>query len=491
MPIANLDVMEKKREEILQKFNEAVQKGDEKAFSEAFGDMLQTVQENILEQYQEAVRQSDAAILAARGARQLTSAEHAYYQKIIEAMKSENPKQAIENLDVVMPETIIDSVFDDLRTEHPLLEKINFLSLPALTRIMMNTNGYQRALWGKLTATITEELTSGFKEVDVTQNKLTAFLPISKSMLDLGPTWLDSYVRQVLAEALANGMEYGIIMGTGKDMPIGMVRQVGDGVSVKGGEYPMKNAVKITRFDDVQLGAQAAILAINEKGQARAVRGLIMLVNPSDYFSKVLPAIQRPAPGGGYVSTLPFAIDVMQSAEVPVGKAVFGMGGLYFLGGGTGKSGKVEYSDHYRYLEDERVYTVKGYAHGFPKDNNAFLLFDITGLKPSYYRVEVVDGETAVVEDATLADLRVSNNALNEEFSPETTTYTVTTKDASNSVTAVASSASATMEIKHKDKVVSNGSRITWDEGANTVTIKVNDGSQEKAYTLTVTKASE
>lgn len=59
-------------------------------------------------------------------------------------------------------------------------------------------------------------------------------------MVDLGPEWLDNYVRQVLYEALANGLEYGIVTGNGNKEPIGMDRQVGDDVSVTGGVYPQK-----------------------------------------------------------------------------------------------------------------------------------------------------------------------------------------------------------------------------------------------------------
>ena len=156
-------------------------------------------------------------------------------------MKSTNPKQAVENLDVVMPYTVIDKVFEDLKTDHPLLSKIQFTSVTGLTRMMMNTNGYlESSIGGKLCADIIQELTSGFKEVDVTLSKLSAFLPVCKAMLDLGPEWLDNYVRQVLYEALANGLEDGIINGTGKDMPIGMTKQVGDSVTIKGGVYPDK-----------------------------------------------------------------------------------------------------------------------------------------------------------------------------------------------------------------------------------------------------------
>ena len=44
----------------------------------------------------------------ARGVRQLTTQERDYYQKVIAAMQSQDPKQALANVDVVMPETVIE-----------------------------------------------------------------------------------------------------------------------------------------------------------------------------------------------------------------------------------------------------------------------------------------------------------------------------------------------------------------------------------------------
>ena len=38
------------------------------------------------------------------------------------------------------------------------------------------------------------------------------------------------------------------------------------------------------------------------------------------------------------------------------------------------------------------MYLVKGYANGFPMDNNSFLYLDISGLKPLTYKVTVVEG---------------------------------------------------------------------------------------------------
>lgn len=485
----NLDAIQEKRRTILQKMSAAIQANDTEAYNAAFDELCQEIQDNVLDKAKQLVGETDSRILSDRGVRQLTSKEKEYYEKLIDAMRAEDPKQAVNNIDVVMPETVIDQVFEDLRANHPLLSKIDFRGLTGLTRIMMNLNGYQRAAWGKLCAAIVQELTSGFKEVDVTQDKLSAFLPVCKAMLDLGPRWLDSYVREVLSEALANGLEYGIINGTGKDMPIGMMKQVGDNVTVTGGEYPDKVPVKITKLDNIQLGKQAAILAIDENGKARVVRELILVVNPADYYAKVLPAIQYPAPGGGYVNALPFEMEIIPSAEVPTGRAVFGMANRYFLGGGVGNNGRILYSDDYHFLEDERVYLIKLYAAGFAKDNNSFIVFDISGLQPAYYKVETVESVTDV-ENASLADIKISNNALSPVFAPETLAYTVETTDASNAITAVPADATAAMEITYNDKVIANGSRITWATGSsNVVKIKVTDGSATKTYEITVTKA--
>ena len=63
-------------------------------------------------------------------------------------MKANDPKQALNGLDVVMPETVLDAVFDELQTAHPLLSHIQFVNTRGAIRMMMNTNGYQKAAWG-------------------------------------------------------------------------------------------------------------------------------------------------------------------------------------------------------------------------------------------------------------------------------------------------------------------------------------------------------
>ena len=269
-------------------------------------------------------------------------------------------------------------------------------------------------------------------------------------------------------------------------MPIGMARQVGDGVNVVSGEYPEKETIKMTALDMIQLGNVTSIMARNSKGQARTVDNLIMIVNPVDYWKRILPATRAMSPDGVYVSTLPIPLEIIQSAAVTEGTAVYGMAGKYFLGVGMSKNGKIEYSDEYRFLEDERVYLIKLYAHGFALDNNAFVILDITDLHP--VRFEVVSKQEEHVDNALLSDLRIGGLTLSPKFDSDTNTYTAKTTTATNTITAFPKSGTAAIEITAGSSKVTNGGKITWNTGANTVTVKVTDGEQTKTYTVTVTK---
>lgn len=383
------------RDTIRAAMQQALANNNAEEFARQFDQMLECIGQEVrteCENDMAALRQElDGRVLAGRGVRQLTQAETTYYQRVAEAMKAGDPKQALSNLDVVMPETVFDSVFDDLRTRHPLLSRINFVPTGAAVRMMLNTNGNQEAAWGPLCGEIVTELTSGFKEVETGLLKLTAFIPVCRAMLDLGPQWLDRYVREILYEALANGLESGIATGDGKDKPIGMNRQVGPDVSVVSGKYPEKDKIAVTEFTPAVVGGLVAQLAKSEKGNPRQVRDLILLVNPTDYYTKVMPATTLLAPDGTYRNdVMPYPMSVLQVASIPEGAAILGMGSRYFAAAGTATTGKIEYSDHYHFLEDERVYTIRAYANGLPMDNNSFLYLDISGLTPAVYPVQVV-----------------------------------------------------------------------------------------------------
>lgn len=494
----NLKEMYQKNQQLSdlrQRLHDAVQNNNAEALSEIFSDMCQTIGEINAQEYQDQInglRQSlDDSALYARGVRQLTTEEKEYYQKITDAMRTKNPKQALENVDVVFPQTIISRVMEDLTENHPLLNKLQFTPTGGAIRMMLNTDGRHKAAWGKLCDEIIHELTSGFKEVDVGLYKLSAFIPVCKAQLDLGPEWLDRYIRAILAEALANGLEEGVVMGNGKEQPIGMIRDVSDSASVVGGEYPEKAKVKVTDFEPSTMGKLISLLAVTPNGKDRTPDDLILLVNPQDYYQKVMPATTIRTPDGTYRNNvLPYPTTIIPVSALPRGQAVFGIGRLYFAAVGMNKGGRLEFDDSYRFLEDERVYLIKLYANGFPVDNNAFLNIDISGLHPLNYKVETVTSP-APSTDANLAALKIGNVSLKPTFASATASYTASTTAASNVVTATPANAGATVEVKVGSNVIENGKAATWSEGQNTVTIDVTaeDGSTKKSYTVTVTKS--
>jgi HK97 family phage major capsid protein len=408
------DVKELKREELAQAFNEALKSEDTAQVAQAFADMAENIQQEVLERAKDtaAVEQMDAAALAARGLRQITSEEKRYYEALITAMKSSDPKQALANLDVTMPKTIIEDVFDSLKAEHRLLSVIDFNNTTYVTEWILNKNGKQKAVWGEITAEIEKELSGDFEKLDMVMFSLTAFMPVAKSMLDLGATWLDSYVRQVLQDALYVGLEEGIVCGTGVKMPIGMMKDL-NASRTDGAPYPDKTAIKVTAFTPEVYGGLIGQMAVSRNNRPRAVGEVIMVVNPVDYWQKVMPATTIQRPDGTFANNvLPYPTDVIQSEEVPSGKAVMGIAKQYFCGIGTGKDGVIEYDDSYKFLQRERVYAGHLYGNGKPKDNNSFLVLDISTLQPAAYTV-YAQGTAAAAEPETVEKTEWTESELN------------------------------------------------------------------------------
>ena len=490
----NNDVQNHAKEQANELMMKAFQENDPEAYTRALEQLMEAVGQDVRQEYDEYMAsitdQQDNNILRARGVRQLTSNEKKFYQALNDASKMADPKMGLSN--IIMPETIINAVFDELQTRHPLLAKIDFTPTGGNIRMLLNTNGYQEALWGQLCAEIVKEAMSGFKEVDTGLFKLSAFIPVCKANLDLGYEWLDNFVRQVLYEMLANGLENGIVNGTGASQPIGMIRDVSEGAAVVAGVYPTKAKITVGDFSTTTIGNLLSMIAVDPNGKSREVRDLILLVNPADYFGKVMPATTLMAPDGSYRNDiLPYPMEIIQTAAVKPGEAVLGMGYKYFAASGmSSKDGRIEYSDQYQFLEDNRVYIIKLYANGFPMDNNAFLYLDISGLRPAVLKVEQVTAPTASA-DATLAGLKIGALALSPAFAAATTTYTAATTNATNVISAMPANAAAEVAITVNNVAIPNGTAATWKSGSNTVTVTVTaeDGTTTKTYTVTVTKS--
>ncbi|WRK55258.1 hypothetical protein SD457_10900 [Coprobacillaceae bacterium CR2/5/TPMF4] len=143
-----LAVLNQDKARIYNQMIEAMHNQDAEAFKNAFEENTQLIQKEVLEKAKELADIQDQKILAQRGIRQLTNEERRYYEKFIEAAKSQNFKQALTNPELVMPETVLDAVFDDLQTQHPLLSHISFTNTQGAIKFLLSENGFQKAVWG-------------------------------------------------------------------------------------------------------------------------------------------------------------------------------------------------------------------------------------------------------------------------------------------------------------------------------------------------------
>lgn len=91
---------------------------------------------------------------------------------------------------------------------------------------------------------------------------------------------------------------------------------------------------------------------------------------------------------------------------------------------------------------------------------------------------------------ARLSGLTIGALTLTPTFDPDTTEYTATTTNATNTVTATPGDDGATVTILNGETPIDNGTAATWTDGANVVTITVKNGTAQKVYTATVTKST-
>ena len=483
------DVIAEEKANAATNFAMALRGDDDEKTADAFSQLCNVIKEDTLMQAVALnANGNDEKILSTRGKFIPTTKEKSYFDRVFEAFTSPDPKQALSNVDAIMPETTIEYILGLVKTTHPLLNAIAFKSTNADIKLLVNKNGPQAAVWGALTSAITEELSAAFTEVDAKLAKLTAFIPVSKDLINLGPTWLANYIVEVLAESNALAIEIGIVDGTGKSQPVGMTRDVHEGVTVTGGEYPRKTPIKVESFSPMVYGAIAAQLASDTNGNIRAVNDLILVVNPIDYLTKIMPATTVLKTDGTYQNDiLPLPTKIIQSAAMLRNHAVIGIANRYFMAFGGSRSGKIESSDEYKFLEDNRIYTTRFYGFGMALDDNAFKYLDITDLQPANLRVEVTR-ETGIT-NCNLSALSIGSLIISPTFDENITEYTATTTNATNTVTATPAETDATVAIMVNNTTLANGAAANWNSGENNVDIYVICADSVKTYHVVVTKS--
>ena len=283
--------------------------------------------------------------------------------------------------EVLLPETTIDRIFEDLTTDHPLLNALGIRTTGIKTKIIQSeTTG--TAVWGKVFGEIKGQLDVLFSQEDLTQAKLTAFVVVPKDIESYGPVWVEAFVRTQIVETFNLALEQGFLCGSGPevDEPIGLIKNLSAGSNpgtgytdkTSTGTLTLANPTKIVN----ELSGVIKQLAVKENGKKVKVKGKVYVIaNPVDAI-EIETRCTVLTQDGKYVQAIPFDVKVQESEFLDYGELLFFVEGRYdaFIGGGLG----IKKFDQTLALEDCNLYVAKQFAFGKARDNKAALLYTLS-----------------------------------------------------------------------------------------------------------------
>lgn len=185
-----------KYQEALKKFTNSVHEGAaEEMQNQLYSDAMDTLGNELAETIAAQNKEELEAMFEARSTIEgLSAAETKFFNSIKEDVGTKD--------EILLPEETINEVFEDLKTEHPLLSIINFKNAGLrLKALIAATEGV--AVWGEIYGEIKGQLDAAFKEEGFKQNKLTAFVVIPKDALDFGAKWLKQFIMAQIEESFA------------------------------------------------------------------------------------------------------------------------------------------------------------------------------------------------------------------------------------------------------------------------------------------------
>lgn len=346
----------------------------------AYSDMMDSLQDDLTAAIEEQVNSQvkselDGLEANRRVDSKMTAAEMKFFNEFETDTTNKN--------EIILPEDTRNEIFEDLKSEHPLLAELDIKDAGLRLKILKSdTKG--AAVWGDIFGEIKGQLDQIFKEDTAKQSKLTAFVVVPNDALEYGAAWLKQYVVTQIVEVFAVALEEAFLTGDGNQKPIGLAADLSKGKVTDGKTtYAQKEAsVKLTLTDSKttskELGALIKKLSVKENGKPIVAKGKTVIVVQPGASIDFEAAGQMQNVNGQWVYGLPFGIKIVESVFVPENKAIAFVKGRYDAY--TGGNVVIKTFDQTLALEDMTLYTAKQFAYGKAKDNNATAVLDLSGL---------------------------------------------------------------------------------------------------------------
>ena len=188
---------ENKIEDLIQELNDAPAEQKAEKIIETIQNIIEESYADTIAQYQKDFEEYSTSKENNKkfGLRSLTEAEK---QWIDRAIKQEDTSSLKGKEIDYLPETTINYIFEDLKTEHPLFKDIDWAPAGVQKWFLSERSG--KATWGKLTRAIVDQIEAEVKTLDLEVNSLSAFMFVPKAIIKMGYQWIDRFVRTVILE---------------------------------------------------------------------------------------------------------------------------------------------------------------------------------------------------------------------------------------------------------------------------------------------------
>lgn len=405
-------------------------------------------------------------------------------------------RRSVTGGDLLIPEVLLDLIRENILDYSKLLRRVRVVPVSGTARQpIMGT--IPEAVWTEACGAL-NELQFSINEVEVDGYKVGGYVSVCNATLEDSDGVLLAAIIEGMGVAIGIALDKAILFGTGVKMPLGIATRLAQKSQPE--DYPANARpwVDLSSSNIITVPSESAtgktlfqqLVLASGAAKGRYSRGEWFWAMNEATHTKVVAEAANVDGNGAIVSvtngTMPIVggdLVVFSDDVIPANTIIAGYGDLYLLAERAGTS--VGYSDLPLYIQDRTV--VKGTARydGLPVIAEGFVVIGI-GKAPVTTMSFAQDVANPVV--AALQSLTIGGLSLSPAFSTGTDTYTATTTNAQDAISAVPTMG-ASVTVKVGKTQIQNGGNATWSEGSNVVTITVNNGDNSKVYTVTVTKS--
>ena len=409
--------------------------------------------------------------------------------------------RAITGAELNIPDTVLDPLRENVANYSKLMKYVNYKPLKGTARQPI-VGTVPEAVWMEMTGVL-NELTFGFNMVEADGYKLGGFIPVPNSILADSDINLLTEVTDMLAKALAYGVDKGIMYGGGVKCMLGIVPRLAAATAPRdfGSNAPAYTDLSSTHIKYLSSASLTAAQIFAELAAGLgtadskyASGGKFWAMSSATWMTLQTKLISINAAGAiATAANMVMPIvggDVVLLDFMPANVIAGGYGSLYLLVEREGSI--ISKSEHVQFIQDNTVFKGVARYDGLPVIGEGFAMFT---LATSSGATSATFADDDANDDAYLTALSLKAGDTDVDISPtydkSTLSYTASVANAVSSVTVTATPRTygKVESIKVGTTAATNGA-CSLSVGANTITVVARYGSSKRTYKIVVTRAA-